>query len=399
MKLLILGGSELQLPAIFEAKKLGLFVIVADYDDKCVGKEYSDIFECVSTIDTEGILEISKKHNIDGIITIASDRPMLSVAKVANTLGLKSISYESAINTTNKFKMRDVLKSNGIVVPKYSSFEKSTNAYSYFKSIEKDMICKPSDSSGSRGISFIEKGISYDIFRCFFNNSLQHSLEGKVVIEEYMEGPEVSVESFTIDGETTVISITDKLTTGKPNFVELGHSEPSELSIKKQNEIIDLTKKSIEAVGISNGPSHIEVIYTYEGPRIVEIGPRMGGDNISTSLVPLTTGINMVELTIKNTLNIPFSLKKVKQRSAAIKYFNFKEGVVKSVKNNIPKNRPNYLMKLELEIETGMTVKSIRSSRDRLGYVICTGETPEVAMNRCEYIISLVDVEYIGEQL
>ena len=115
----------------------------------------------------------------------------------------------------------------------------------------------------------------------------ENSRNGEIIVEEYMRGPEVSVETLAVNGKVTIVQITDKITTGQPHFVELGHSQPSSLSYEIQQQIRDITVAANEAIGIKDGPSHTEIIVTEKGPKIVELGARLGGDCISSHLVPL----------------------------------------------------------------------------------------------------------------
>ena len=122
-KLMILGASVLQIPAIIEAKKMGIYVIVVDMNPNAEGFSYADKKIVVSTTDTKRVLEVAKENDIDGIITIASDRPMRTVAKVAEELNLIGIDEKTAVNATNKSKMRDALKKYSVPIPMYFSVD------------------------------------------------------------------------------------------------------------------------------------------------------------------------------------------------------------------------------------------------------------------------------------
>lgn len=131
------------------------------------------------------------------------------------------------------------------------------------------VIVKPADNSGSRGVDLL-KNNDAESLKNAFEYSKSFSRTGESVVEEYIEGSEVSVETMSIDGECHVIQITDKITTGVPYFVEMGHSQPSMLSEKIKGEIAEVAKAANKALGISNGPSHTEIKVTKDGPKIVE---------------------------------------------------------------------------------------------------------------------------------
>lgn len=131
------------------------------------------------------------------------------------------------------------------------------------------VIVKPADNSGSRGVDLL-KNNDAESLKNAFEYSKSFSRTGESVVEEYIEGSEVSVETMSIDGECHVIQITDKITTGVPYFVEMGHSQPSMLSEKIKGEIAEVAKAANKALGISNGPSHTEIKVTKDGPKIEE---------------------------------------------------------------------------------------------------------------------------------
>lgn len=159
-----------------------------------------------------------------------------------------------------------------------------------------------------------------------------YSKTGDVIVEEYMSGPEVSVETLSIDGTCHVLQITDKLTTGAPHYVEMGHSQPTRHSKEIAKKISETAIAANKAIGIKNGPSHTEIIITGEGPKIVEIGARLGGDCITTHLVPLSTGVDMVECNIRIAMGEKPDISCKYNRGSAIRYLSTENGVIKNIK-------------------------------------------------------------------
>ena len=288
-KIMILGASILQLPAIQQAKEMGLHVIAVDMNPDAIGFKESGIqCEVISTIDIPAVLKCAKENAIDGIMTLASDMPMQTVALVAEELGLVGISKETALKATNKAFMRDALQDCNVPIPLYHR----VNDYQGFLEAVNDIvgrgykcIVKPADNSGSRGVDLLKSQTPENLQKAY-DYSKTFSRTGELVVEEYMEGSEVSVETLSINGICHVIQITDKITTGVPYFVEMGHSQPSMLSEKIKEEIAEVAKAANKALDIMDGPSHTEIKVTKDGPKIVELGARLGGDNITTHLVP-----------------------------------------------------------------------------------------------------------------
>lgn len=387
--IMILGASILQVPAIKKARELGLKVIAVDMDKNAVGFKDADVSLVISTIDIPKVLNAARKYNIDGILTIASDMPVRTVARVAQTLDLPGLDIPTSFNATDKAMMREALKSGSVPIPKFAYTNNYQNYLKFIKPFKGKFIVKPVDNSGSRGVFLVEKKEDIEIA---YNHSKSNSRNGVIIMEEYMEGDEVCVESVTINGETHVIAITDKITTGSPYFVEMGHTQPSSHPIEIQEQIIDITKKAIKAIGIQNGPSNTEVKITKDGVKVVELGARLSGDNITTDLVPLSTGVDMVKAAIDSSLGIIPDIEKKYSKAAAVRYFSSKEGVLKKIKginkvNKVPEVKNVFFTKKE-----GEKISTIESSSERMGCFIIQTDSLNDINYLCKKVDSLVEI-------
>lgn len=392
-KLMILGASILQLPAIQQAKKMGLHVIAVDMNPDAIGfKEPGIQCEVLSTIDIPAVLKCAKDNAIDGIMTLASDMPMQTVAVVAENLGLVGVTKETALKATNKAFMRDALKGCNVPIPLYhrlSDYQEFLEAVNDIMSRGYKCIVKPADNSGSRGVDLL-KNNDAESLKNAFEYSKSFSRTGELVVEEYMEGPEVSVETLSIGGNCHVIQITDKITTGAPYFVEMGHSQPSMLSEKIKEEIAEVAKAANKALGIMDGPSHTEIKVTKDGPKIVELGARLGGDNITTHLVPLSTGVNMVECCIRIALGEVPDITAKCNKAAAIRYFKTNCGTVKNIIGIHDAELVLGVKQVSIVHGIGEELKEIKSSTDRTGFVISQADSVDEAIRECEVAISKV---------
>ena len=382
---MILGASILQLPAIEKAIEMGLEVIAIDMDPNAVGFNVPGVIkEVISTIDTPAILDAAKRHQINGIMTLASDMPMQSVAVVSHEMGLVGISEDTALKATNKAFMRDALKEAGVPVPTYfrvKGKEEFYKAVDHIRAAGYKCIVKPADNSGSRGVDLLKDDSNLD---AAYDYTVQYSRGGEIVVEEFMEGPEVSVETLAFDGNIHVIQITDKLTTGTPYFVEMGHSQPSQLSEEMKEKIKNVTVAANKAIGIQNGPSHTEIKVTNEGPKIVELGARLGGDCITTHLVPLSTGVNMVEQSIKIALGDIPDLEPKWNKGSAIRYLRTDIGTVKEIKGISEAESVPGVVQVSIVHGVGEHVGEIKSSIDRAGFVIAQAEDAKKAVDIAE---------------
>lgn len=391
-KIMILGASILQLPAIENAKKLGLEVVAVDMDPNAIGFKVPDVIkEVISTIDIPLILKAAKRHNIDGIMTLATDMPMRSVAAVAKEMNLVGIDEDTACKATNKIEMRKALEKHNVPIPK---FFKVSNQKEYEKSVKQfnvPFIVKPADSSGSRGIFEVTDISNQELVKKAYNYCRPFSKAGDVIVEEYMDGPEVSVETLSIDGECHVIQITDKITTGAPHYVEMGHSQPTKYN-EVAEKIAEVAKLANKAIGIKNGPSHTEIIITKEGPKIVEIGARLGGDNITTHLVPLSTGVNMVECCIKIALGEQPDISSKWNKGSAIRYFPQHAGVITKIDGIEEAKRIDGIKQISVVHGVDEKITEVTSSGSRMGFVIAQNKDVDTAIKNCEEALDKIKV-------
>lgn len=289
-KLTIIGASYLQFPLVKKAKELGLHTLCFAWEEGAVCKDIADEFYPISIVEKEQILDSCREKQIDGICTIASDVAAPTVAYVAEKMSLVGNSYETAVRANNKFLMRNAFSKKGIPCPKYqavTSVNEIATDYSF------PLIVKPTDRSGSLGITKVER--REDLILAV-ENALNCSFKHEAIIEEFVEGREISVEFISYRGKHYPLQITDKVTTGAPHFVELEHHQPAELSDKQYEDIYALTERALDALGVTNGASHSEYKITDDGRVFVmEIGARMGGDFIGSDLVRLSTGYDYLK--------------------------------------------------------------------------------------------------------
>ena len=388
-KVLIIGASILQLPAIKKAKELGYYVGVADYNPKAIGIPYADEYYNVSTIDIDGVVRVAQEFKPDGIMTLATDMPMRSVAAACKALGLTGISPETAIKATDKGEMIKAFETNRVEHPWYFIADDEFVFYEIINYVTYPCIMKPTDNAGSRGVvlchnrSELEKEYGY---------SKAESRQGAIIIEEFLQGPEFSVEIMVIDGQPHVLQITDKLTTGAPHFVEMGHSQPTRQPESIRKSIRDLACRAVSALGINVGPAHVEIILTNTGPKMVELGARMGGDCITTHLVPLSTGIDMVGATIRQACGEDIDLKPKYNKASAIRYFQTKHGVIRAIEGVENASGIDCIKEIAFVNKIGDYVNDIGSSGDRIGFVIAQASSVDNAIKACEKAMSLVKI-------
>lgn len=387
---MVIGGSPLQLPAIDRAQEMGYYVAVLDRDANAPGRHAADVFYEKSTIDAEGVVAAARDFRPDAIITIGTDMPMRALARAAAELGLPAPSSVAAFNATDKAAMAHALNSHGVPAPRTLLVSSSDGRVAATPEWSGPVIVKPSDSSGSRGVTLVE---SADALPAALQYARGATATGRVLMQEYMQGPEVSVEGFCFDdGDVEIVAITDKLTTGAPHFVELGHSQPSGLPTEVQDRIQRVVTDAARALGLSNCALHAEVIVTSEGPKIVEVGARLGGDFITSHLVPLSTGIDMIAALIEVALGHRPALERRITRGSAVRFLS-----TAAPQTNVDSAAAVPGVRLVSVAANGPRV--VRSSTDRLGHIVAEGDSATSAVHAAESAIELLladDSDQIG---
>lgn len=391
-KLLVLAAGLLQIPVIKKAKEMGIYVIAADDDPLAPGMALADkAIVPGGLMNEEKMVAIAKEEHVDGVIHPCSEVAMNVMGRINDELHLSGISKEIAIRATNKHLMREAFEKYGAPSPISRCFKDVELAWGCFcTDFKGDAILKPSRNSGSRGIAKIPYNIKGEEFKALFDRAKAESWDDSVMLEQFIEGPEFSVEVIVWQGEPHVMAVTDKKTTEAPYFVELGHNQPSTYPLDIQLKLMNGAVAGCKALGLTNCAAHCELKVQNGEAYLMEIGARMGGDFISTELTHLSTGIDMVAATIDVVLGVEPDLQpKEEKHGVCIRYFTPKSGKLVSV-NGVEKLNAPDVYDAKIYHQPGEMIPEVRSSLDRSGHVIVTALTAQVAIKRADEIIENV---------
>lgn len=392
---MVLAAGILQIPVIKKAKEMGYYVIATDGDPNAVGLKYANKAICVNITSEEEILRVAREEQIDGVIHPCSEVSMNVMGRINDELELSGISREQAFRATNKHLMREAFERGGAPSPKSFCTDDVEEAWNIFvNQLEAgNAILKPSRNSGSRGIAKISGDITKDEFVSLFQRSMNESRDKSVMIEQFIEGPEFSVEIIVWQKKINVLTVTDKKTTEAPYFVELGHNQPSVFPVEIVERIKEAAIAGVKALEVNNCACHAEVKVQDGKAYIMEIGARLGGDFISTELTHLSTGIDMVAAAIDCALGIEPCLEpKEEKQGVCIRYFCPKPGKLISISNTEILNNP-HIYDAKIYHQPGDMIPEVTSSLCRSGHVIVTDETAEKAIALADEIINEVKFE------
>lgn len=284
-KIAILGATVAQKPLYEKARKLGAYIVGISQAEGAICNELADKFYPISLAEMDKVVEICRDEKVDGVVSNCSEFSTKVVAYVAEKLKLDGTPYETILRIQDKDYTRNI--SNHVLgFSKVKSMVYDGNRPNFFP-----CIVKPIPSCAKKGLSIAYDGDMFDSAIKYANEFYPE----KILIEEFIEGCEVSVETISCRGKHYVVQITDKETSGAPHFVELSHHQPSSLYNEIQTKIKDVVLLMLNEVGFVTGATHTELKINSNGEiYLIEINPRGGGDEISSKLVELSTGFDYI---------------------------------------------------------------------------------------------------------
>jgi biotin carboxylase len=387
-RVLVVGAGFLQSFVIRKAREMGLTVIAVDRDPKAPGFELAHKEIVVDIKDQEACLKVARDEEIDAVLSVCTDFAVKTVAFVAESLGLTGLSMQAARTCTDKALMREALARANVGrvnFGKASSMEEATLAVS---STGFPCIVKPVDSVGSRGVTKVD---DVSTLAGSFAEAARISSSGDVIVEEFIDGPEISVEAVTWEGKTRIAAVTDKITSGPPHFVELGHTQPSIFS--NEREVNETVQACVRALGVDWSATHTELRLTENGPKVMEVGARLGGDRITSDLVPLSTGIDLMEAVILISLGHAPRMVPKYARGSAIRYLRVFPGRITAIRGIEPAGSVEGVTDVHMDMSVGDTVPELKSSLDRVGHVVAQGPDAYRAARAAEEATARIEVE------
>lgn len=365
---LIFGVGPLQQSIINRAKKMGLYTVGIDPCEDATCRGDVDAFEVVGGQDYEGTCAVVEKYGIDAIVTAATDKPLVMMARIAKKYGFPFYSVETAQWSTDKFQMKqrfelgDVPHARGRLV---KSVEETTD-------MVYPVIVKPRDNSGSRGVKLCR---TKEELEQSMAEALEYSKLDSVLVEEFIEGPEYSIEGLHYDGKSEVIQFTEKKTTEFPYNVELGHIQPANISEENKQKIREIVAKIGKALKFENCPSHTELKINERGIFVIETSPRLGGDYITSTLTPLSTGVNMEDQLLHIALgeNVDTQSGRV-EKASGVCFLSLPCGKVTAIDPAINEvSTWSNVYSFATSLKVGDEIHPITSSLNRYGQFIVKG--------------------------
>lgn len=399
--LLIVSGGVEAADAAKRAKELGYYVVVSDRDPDAPGFAFADsclIADVYGPDETAAAAERyhRKIRRIDGVICVAADAPQ-TVAAVLKRLGLPGLGEDSARLASDKLAMKQCFARAGVPVPWFSAVETPQALARIAIEQGSNLVIKPVDSRGSRGVQRIAQ--VEDLDRAF-RLAVSHSPTGRVMVERYLEGPQVSTESLVIDGQCVTPGFSDRnyeyLERYAPFFIENGGDLPSRLPAETQQKVKDVVARAARALGITNGTVKGDIVVHDGEPYVIELAARLSGGFFCTREIPLNTGVDFVGLAIRVALGEPVAPEELEPRTATpvIQRYAFpKPGRVVSISGADEARKVKGVTELIVTARPGDIIPPAGDKRPSAAMVLTTGASHDEALAAANDALAMLRVE------
>lgn len=377
IKALVLAGGFPQIALINELKSRGVFVILADYYKEPVAKKYADKFYQVSTLDIEAIEKVAKLETVDFLITACTDQALLTVACVSEKLGLPCyIDYKTALNVTNKSYMKSVFENNNISTARHVVLK--TLDMSAVSDLNYPLIVKPADCNSSKGV---KKVSNFEELQAAYNDAIGYSRTNTAIIEEFIEGIEISVDIYVESGKANILSVSEsEKIADKDKFVIFRGGYPVFGVEQVFTQIEETAQQIVDAFGLKDCPMLMQVITDGKKIYVLEFSARTGG-SVKYILIKKASQFDVIKAVVDLTMGIKPHYEKQHPESEFLsnEFVYCTSGVFDHLEGFEELKQAGVLDDYYLFKWQGVEVGKIENSGDRIaGFTICANTAEEL---------------------
>lgn len=389
-RILIVGVGANQVGVVTKAREMGLFTVAVDGSPDAPGLRYADAAEVADILDPAELVRVGRRYGVDAIYP-AAEPGVEASARAGQELGLPGVSAEVGFRVRNKLAMREALQAQGVPGPAYRGVNSLEEAEAAAQAIGLPVIVKPADANASKGVQRVDH---IEDMALAFPTALKFSRSKTVLIESFMEGEEFNVDGLVFDGEYRLGGMTGKERSDPPYRYDVGIHMPPRMADATRDAIVGMVDRALRAIGFTAGTTHVEVILTEEGPRIVEIAGRPGGGRIPTDFIPLVYGMDYMADSLRIALGEAPRERRAHERGCAMYWIPARSGVVKEVRGVEEARALPGVVDLVVSVTPGETLGHVVDcvTRDRIGYVLATGEDAEDAVRRAKAAVKAVEI-------
>jgi biotin carboxylase len=396
---LFVGAGRHQRRAIAQARERGLRVVAVDRNPEAPGLALADVSEVVDFADVDAVVDVARRHDVDGALTVSADRAVPVVAAVTERLGLPTIGRDVAHRMTHKIAMRRTLAEEGIPQPPFAAVRNLAEGRAALETVGLPAVLKPVDSGGQRGLFRIETPGDLE---SHLHSALAESPGREAILEGFVEGTEMNGIVVVRNGDARMVTLSDRL---RPDGVGFGvgwiHLYPASIHSDQLGLAERVAERSVAALGLRDGIAFPQLIASPDGGvSVVEVAARIPGGQMA-DLVRHAVGVDLVELALRFALGEPIpddvALPRFSQ-PLAIRFLTASPGPLPT--GTVTRVGPldavlgqRGVVQAETYLTVGETIRPVRLDGDRRGYVIATAPTSIEALQRAEQAAGLLEVE------
>ena len=396
-RLLVLGAGPAQLGLLAAARRHGLYVIALDRDPAAPGFRYADRRAIVSTEDEPGIERLAVAERVDGIIAPGIDWPVAIAARVAERLGVPHpVSPETGALSTSKLRQREAFAAAGVPQPRYIVCSGADEAAAAAQELGYPCVVKAPDRQGQRGLTLVPEA---QRVASAVEVALDASRSATLLVEEHVEGREVTVNGFSVGGRFHPLTVTDRLTAEPPAFgVALAHAWPSELESGEIGAAIDAAGAAVAALGIESGPSYTQVLVAETGPRVGEVAARLGGGH-DAELCRAVLGVDLNGLALAGALGWEIPARNLAPVARAgggcVRFLVAPPGELRRVLGLEEAYALDGVKGIRVYRQRGHQFGALIRGSDRAGAILAVGESRDEALHQADRASELLRFETV----
>lgn len=404
-KTLIMIGAGLEtVPAIQKAVEMGIYVVAMDLNPQAPGfaHAHEQVIGCVYTPEkaVTALKDWAEKGiKPDGVMCAAVDAPH-TVAAVADFFGLQAVSQKTAALATDKLAMKDRFKEAGIPIPWYREICSADDLHGLLNERKENLVIKPVDSRGARGVLRLVYGSeNMPDSRWAFKHAQNESPTGRVMVESYLEGPQISTEGFVVDGKAYTPGFSDRnyefIDKFAPHIIENGGQLPSFLPESTQKAVKELSGRAAIALGINNGVAKGDMVVYNGKPHVIEMAARLSGGYFCSHEIPWNTGVDFVGNAIRLAIGekpAPQEMTPLFQKGVAQRYLFPPQGKVVAIEGVDQARSIEGIRMVEIRTEVGATIPPTTSHPARAGVVMGIADSREEAVRNVEKAVSCIKI-------
>lgn len=384
-KILVIGGGAYQVPLIRRIRELGYSAYCVDKNEKAAGFSEADGYRCVDILDEDACLAYAGELQINGVATYGATITLPTVSYIGSALNLPSLPYTTSKLACNKYKIKKQLIEHGCntrgIFEKFNDIQEALKA-----NIQFPCVVKPSDGSGSKGVTIVHNRNEYETAIC---EGFAAARFGEIYIESFFAGDEYSVEAFVNNGDIYVYAIVrttfERHGTGNSN-IAYGHTTPPGIDSDRERTITEEILKAVRILEINMGSVNFDVIVSKDDGKayIIDCGIRIGQNLIASHIIPLSRGVNEMDMYISQTLGEHVDPVPKRQECIATRLLIGEPGTITKIEPMQQYIGQNGIVDIVMRKQAGDKQRVYTDKSDNCGWVLCTGATPEEAESNAE---------------